>query len=341
MLPLKIEPFTEFIGKSCQPPAENPAMGNTLTIDKRYQGLYIAVGLLLVAALAVFWITGVNFFGIGNLLNMSRSFSMLGIAAIGQTVVIISGGLDLSMGAVISTANVSAATFMNGDNRLLLPITLATILAGALIGLINGLLITRRQVPPFIATLGMSIIINGIKMIWTKGLPRGRIPPLLAEIGVGTTLQIPNLLFVFLLVVILIATLLNKAPYGRKLYAVGTNRAATSLCGIRSEYVIMAAYMICGMTAALVGILLGGYMGMSDHLIGEGYDLDTIAASVLGGATIGGGFGGVAGTIIGVCILLMITNLSLLVHFPVQSQMLIKGGLIVFALWLNGAKSKV
>lgn len=312
-----------------------------LNIDKRYQGLYIAVALLLVAALGVYIVTGVNFFGIGNLLNVARSFSMLGIAAIGQTVVIISGGLDLSVGAVISTANVSAATFMNGDNRLLIPISLLTVLFGAVVGLLNGLLITKRRVPPFIATLGMAIIINGIRLIWTKGLPRGRIPPLLVEIGVGTTVQIPNLLFVFLVVAIIVSVIMNRATYGRKLYAVGTNSAAASLCGIRSEYIIVAAYMICGMTAALVGILLGGYTGMSDHLIGEGYDLDTIAAAVLGGATIGGGFGGVLGTIIGVCIMLMVTNLSLLVHFPVQSQMLIKGGLIIFALWLNRAKSKV
>ncbi len=309
-----------------------------LNIDKRYQGLYIAVALLLIAALAVYAVTGVNFFGIGNLLNVSRSFSMLGIAAIGQTVVIISGGLDLSVGAVISIANVSAATFMNGDNRLLFPIGILTILFGALVGLINGLLITKRRVPPFIATLGIAIIVNGIRLIWTKGIPSGRIPPMLNEVGVGTTLHIPNLFFVFLVVAILISVIMNKAPYGRRLYAVGTNPAAASLCGVRSEIVTIIAYMVCGMTAALVGILLGGYMNMSDPLIGEGYDLDTIAAAVLGGATIGGGFGGVMGTILGVCIMLTVTNLSLLVHFPVQSQMLIKGGLIVFALWLNRAK---
>jgi ribose/xylose/arabinose/galactoside ABC-type transport system permease subunit len=316
-------------------------MLHKLKIDTSYQGLYIAVALLLIAAIGVYVMTGVNFFGVGNLLNMSRSFSMLGIAAIGQTVVIISGGLDLSVSAVISMANVSAASFMNGDNRLFIPVGMLTMLFGALVGLANGLLITKRRVPPFIATLGMAIIVNGIRLIWTKGLPGGRIPPLLNEVGVGTTLHIPNLLFVFLVVAVIIAVLMNKAPYGRKLYAVGTNPAAASLCGVRSEIITIMAYMVCGMTAALVGILLGGYMNMSDPLIGEGYDLDTIAAAVLGGAKIGGGFGGVIGTIIGVCIMLMVTNLSLLVHFPVQSQMLLKGGLIVFALWLNGAKNNV
>lgn len=311
-----------------------------LKIDPRYQGLYIAVALLITAAIVVYAATGVNFFGIGNLVNMSRSFSMLGIAAIGQTVVIISGGLDLSVGAVISVANESAATFMNGDNRLFIPVAVLTILFGALIGLVNGTLVTKRGVPPFIATLGIAIIVNGIRLIWTKGLPSGQIPPLLKEVGVGTTLYIPNLLLAFLVVAVLIAVIMNKAPYGRKLYAVGTNSATASLCGVQSDRVTIMAYMVCGMTAALVGVLLGGYMGMSDPLIGEGYDLDTIAAAVLGGAAIGGGFGGVLGTIIGVCIMLMVTNLSLLVHFPVQSQMLIKGGLIIFALWLNGAKSK-
>lgn len=309
-------------------------------IDKTFQGLYFALFVLLIAALVVYLITGVNFFGVSNLLNIAKGFSLLGIGAIGQMVVIISGGLDLSVGAILSTANVSAATFMDGSDLLFLPVGVLIILGGAFVGFLNGLLVTKRRVPPFIATLGMAIVINGIRLIWTKGLPRGRIPPILIEIGIGTTVYIPNLFLSFLLLAVILSMMLNRMGYGRKVYAVGTNAVVSKLCGVRSDYVIIGAYMLCGMTAALVGILFGGYTGMSDHLIGEGYDLDTIAAAVLGGAVIGGGFGKVSGTIIGVFIMLMITNLSLLVHFPVQSQMLIKGVLIIFALWMNSEKRK-
>lgn len=304
-----------------------------------YKGLFIALVVLLIAALIIFIITGVNFFKLTNLLNMARSFSMLGLAAIGQTIVIISGGLDLSVGAVISTANVFAATFTGGRNALLLPVILLTLAMGAAVGALNGLLITKRNVPPFIATLGMAIMLNGIRLMWTKGLPRGRVPSSLIVLGMGETAGIPNLLFVFVICAVFFSVLLARSGYGRRLYAVGINGSVATLSGIRAGYVTVVAYMISGATAALVGILLGGYMGMSDQLIGEGYDLDSIAAAVLGGAVIGGGFGGVAGTTMGVIIMLIITNLSLLARFPIQSQMLIKGVLIIFALWFNGRKT--
>jgi ribose transport system permease protein len=301
-------------------------------------GLYAVLAILLLAALVINFVTGVNFYKITNLLNVARSFSLLGIASIGETLVIISGGLDLSVGSVISTSNVFAATFMNGKNALLLPVTLLTLSFGAFIGLINGILVTKRNVPPFIATLGLSIILTGAKLMWTKGLPRGRVPPALIEIGVGTGFGVPNLLYVFLFVALLMTFMLSRCAYGRRLYAVGVNKEVSTLSGIRTGLVVTFAYVACGALSSLVGVLFGGYMGMSDQLIGQGYDLDSIAASVLGGAVIGGGFGSVSGTTIGVVIMLIITNLSLLAHFPIQSQMLIKGVLIVFALSLNGRR---
>ena len=314
--------------------------GTRLQIKKSYQGLYAAVGLLLIAALVIFLITGVNFFRITNLLNVARSFSMLGIAAIGQTMTIISGGLDLSIGEVISTANVFSATFMDGKNHLFLPITLLTLLIGAAIGFLNGLLITKRGVPPFIATLGMAIVLKGLRLVWTEGLPQGKIPPALSELGTGSSLGVPNLFYLFIVIVVIASIILKKTGYGRRLYAVGTNSNVATLSGIRTDRIKIFAYVICGLSGALVGLLLGGYTGMSDQFIGEGYDIDTIAAAVLGGAAIGGGFGSVRGTVIGVFIMLIITNLSLLVHFPIQSQMMIKGVLIIFALWMSSRKQK-
>jgi ribose transport system permease protein len=264
---------------------------------------------------------------------------MLGIAALGQTLVIIGGGLDLSVAEVISTANVFAATFMAGRNELFLPITVLTLAFGALVGLFNGLLITRRHVPAFVATLGSSIVLRGARLMWTKGLPRGYIPDNLNELGVGTTLGVPNLFYVFLAVALLASLVLTRMGYGRRLYAVGTSPAVAALSGIRTERTIVASYVLCGVSSAFVGILLGGYADMSDQKIGEGYDLDTIAVAVLGGAAIGGGSGSVRGTIVAAVIILMITNLSLLMGFPIQSQMVIKGLVIVLALWLNGRRA--
>jgi ribose transport system permease protein len=265
---------------------------------------------------------------------------MLSIAALGQTVVIIGGGLDLSVAEVISTANVFAATFMAGKNALFLPITLLTLAFGAAVGLFNGLLVTKRNVPAFVATLGSAILLRGARLMWTKGLPRGYIPDNLNELGTGTTLGIPNLFFVFLVFAALTALLLARMGYGRRLYAVGNNRAVAVLSGIRADRVVILSYVLCGVASAFVGILLGGYTDMSDQKIGEGYDLDTIAVAVLGGAAIGGGSGGVRGTVIAAVIILVLTNLSLLMGFPIQSQMVIKGAVIVLALWLNARAQK-
>lgn len=307
---------------------------------RNQRGLLIAVGALLVAALAVFLATGVNFFKPSNLLNIARGFSMLSIAAIGQTFVIIGGGLDLSVAEVVSTANVFAATFMAGRDALFLPVTLLTLAMGAVVGLVNGLLVTRRGVPAFVATLGTSIVLRGARLMWTQGLPQGRIPPALNRLGVGLTLDVPNLVYVFLVFAVLAYLLLSRMGYGRRLYAVGTNRSVAVLSGIRADRTVLVSFIICGVSAAFVGVLLGGYANMSDQKIGEGYDLDSIAVAVLGGAAIGGGSGSVGGTIIGAVIILVLTNLSLLMGFPIQSQMVIKGLVIVLALWLNTRRAR-
>ncbi len=306
--------------------------------DER-SGLYIVLALLVCAAFAVNAILGVNFFRVSNLLNIARSFSMLGLAALGQTIVIISGGLDLSVGETVSTSNVIAANFMAGDSARLLAGILVVCLFGALVGLCNGLLVSKRHVPPFIATLGMATVVKGLRLIWTKGLPTGSIPENLKILGTGTSFGIPNLLFVFVAGAAIISTALGKTGFGRRIYVVGTNRDVATLTGILSDRITVLSYVTCSVCAAFVGVLIGGYTGMADQFSGDGYDIDTIAASVLGGAAIGGGFGSVSGTITGTIIMLIVTNLSVLAHFPIQSQMLMKGILIIIALWLNGKKA--
>jgi ribose transport system permease protein len=263
---------------------------------------------------------------------------MVAIAAMGQTFVIISGGLDLSVGSVISTSNVIAATYMTSGS-LIFPVMLLCLLMGALVGLLNGLLVTKRNVPPFIATLGVSIIINGLRLIWTNGMPRGSIPEALKVFCTGNSLGIfPNLFLVFLLLAVVYSILLGRSGYGRRLYVIGNNSRVADLSGVRTHREIIIAYVICSTAAALVGILLGGYTGISDNWVGNGYDLDSIAYAVLGGAVIGGGTGTIARTVIGGFIMLMITNLVLLASLPLESQLIIRGLVIVVALYLSNRK---
>jgi len=302
-------------------------------------GLLVTLGLIILAALAVNAVKGVNFFSISNLLNVVRNYSLIAIAALGQTFVIISGGLDLSVSAVMATSNVIAATYMTG-NGLILPVMLLCFLMAALVGLLNGYLITRRNVPPFICTLGTAIVVNGLRMIWTNGMPRGAIPPGLKLLCTGSALGVmPNLFLIFLIISAGYWVLLSRSSYGRRLYVVGNNPVVASLSGIRKERIVTAAYVLSAVSAALVGILIGGYTGIADNWAGKGYDLDSVAYAVLGGAVIGGGTGSIQGTILGGFILLMITNLALLASLPLESQLVIKGLVIVIALGAAGRKN--
>jgi ribose transport system permease protein len=304
-------------------------------------GLYAALLSLIVAALVMQAVTGVSFFTLSNMLNVARNFSMLGLVALGQTLVIMSGGLDLSVVAVISTGNILAASLINGNDALVFPVLLFTLVVGAAIGTVNGLLVTKRGVPPFIATLGVSIVVNGLRLIATGGIPKGNVPDLLKEMGTGNFLGLPWLVIIFIMVAIFFYILLAKSSYGRRLRVTGCNPEVAELCGINKDRVIITAYLFCGALGAGAGVFLAGYTGIADNWAGNEFDINSIAAAVLGGAAIGGGSGSVQGTVIGSIILLLITNLAILAHLPIQSQMMVKGLVIILALGLfkRGKKS--
>ncbi len=303
-------------------------------------GLWAALAVLIIAALVMQIITGVSFFTISNMLNVARNFSMLGLVALGQTMVIMSGGLDLSVVAIISTGNILAASLINGRDALVFPVLLFTIVVGAVIGSVNGLLVTKRKVPPFIATLGVSIIVNGLRLIATGGIPKGNVAGALIEVGTGNFLGLPWLVIIFAVVAVFFYILLAKSAYGRRLRVTGANPEVAVLSGIKRDQVVMTAYILCGALSAVTGVFLSGYTGIADNWAGNEYDINSIAAAVLGGAAIGGGSGSVQGTVIGSIILLLITNLAILAHLPIQSQMMVKGLVIILALGLFGRGKK-
>ncbi|MCF7942946.1 MAG: ABC transporter permease [Spirochaetia bacterium] len=301
-------------------------------------GLIVTFLVIILMAIAVNIVKGVNFFSLNNLLNVVRNYSMIAIAAMGQTFVIISGGLDLSVSAVMASSNVVAATYMT-SNGLIFPVLLLCLALAALVGMFNGYLVTKRNVPPFIGTLGTSIVINGLRMIWTNGMPRGAIPDGLKNVCTSNFLNmIPNLFMMFVFIAIWYWFLLARTGYGRRLYVVGNNPRVAILSGVRKDRIIITAYIISAVSAAFVGILIGGYTGIADNWAGKGYDLDSVAFAVLGGAVIGGGAGSIQGTILGGFILLMITNLALLASLPLESQLVIKGLIIVTALGITARK---
>ena len=223
------------------------------------------------------------------------------------------------------------AHITNGQNALFLPVTGICLLFGIIVGLTNGIIITKRKAQPFMATLGMMIIIQGIRFLYTKGMPKGSFPPILRFLGVGDIGPIPTSMISLAVIVIIALFVLRKTTFGNKVYAIGGNIHASRLCGYNIDLIIMIVYTISGFMASVAGLYLAGWIGISDNWVGKGYELDSIAAVVMGGTSFEGGRGGVLGTIVGVLIVMMLYNIVLLLHLPVQAQYIVKGAVIILA----------
>ena len=268
-----------------------------------------------------------------NLKDILNQSAALGMVSIGQTFVVLigGGGLDLSVASVMATVSVIIAHKTGGQDALLLPYTMVCLLFGLIVGVANGLLITKRKVQPFMATLGMMIIVQGVRFLYTKGMPKGEFPPFLRFMGTGNVGPIPTSILSLAILVIIALIVLRKTTFGRKIYAIGGNVHTARLCGYNIDLIVTTGYMISGFFAAIAGLYLAGWIGYSDNWVGKGYELDSIAAVVMGGTTFEGGRGGVLGTIFGVLIVMMLYNLVLLLHFPIQAQYIVKGLVIILA----------
>jgi len=268
-----------------------------------------------------------------NIVNILNPAAALGMVAIGQTFVILTGrgGLDLSVASVMATVAVIAAAHTGGQDSQLLPAAAICLFFGILIGLINGLLITKLRVPPIMATLGMMIILLGGRFLYTKGIAEGSYPPILRFLGTGFVGPIPTSVLSLAIMVVIATVVLKKTVFGRQVYATGANINTAILSGYNTDLILVMIYMISGLMASIAGLYIAGWIGVADNWVGQGYEVDSIAAVVMGGTSFEGGRGGVLGTMAGVLILVTIYNLVLLLHLPVQTQYMVKGAVIIIA----------
>lgn len=307
--------------------SERPARALWSHIPK----VYIAL-LALVIVLGVFSFRSI---APSNLANLVRQGGPLGLAAIGQTLVLISGGLDLSVGSTVILADVMAAQMINGRPEMVIPVTLLVLAVGALIGLANGLLITRFGVTPFIATLGMNFIVYGAALVYSGGAPRGSIPPNMRFWGNGFIFgYIPAGAVVWIAVTIVMAFLLRRTDFGRRLMATGANPRAAHLAGVRVRWVQMMAYVASGFMAAAAGLLLVAFVGMGTLEIGTDFLLGSIAASVIGGTSFEGGRGTIWGTFGGVLFLMVLYSILTVLALPTSGRRVIEGLIILIAISL-------
>ena len=265
--------------------------------------VYLALVIVLVAGALFVAFRGGNLFTAANTVDLFTRSSLLGFLAIGQTLVILCRSLDLSVGYVAALSTMVAAITMAGDpSRIVLGVG-ATLGLAALIGLVNGLVITRLRVNPFITTLGMGLIIKGYLDTRFQG-PGGSIPTEFQMFGLSRVGVLPVSTLVMLALAVAAILFLRRTRTGFHMYAVGGDAEVARLSGIRPELPVITAHVLCSMTAGVAGLLLASRFGTGNTLVyGNGYELEAIAAVVLGGTYLLGGRGGVAGTVAGVFIL--------------------------------------
>ena len=277
--------------------------------------------------------------------NILRQISVNLCLSIGMTLVILSGGIDLSVGAILALAGAVAAGLLK--TGLALPAfgvmlhftTIGAIFAGLVVGgglgWCNGIAITRFQLPPFVATLGMLSIARGLTMLWTGGFPITGLGPDFGHLGTGVFLGMPMPVWIMLGLVAIFVVVTRRLPFGRHLYAVGGNERAARLTGLPVGRIKIAVYTLAGALAGVAGLIVTARLDSAQPNAGLGYELDSIAAVVIGGTSLSGGRGSVLGTVLGCLIIGVLNNGLFLLNVSPFWQQVIKGGVILLAVAID------
>ncbi|MEY4432035.1 MAG: ribose transporter permease [Bacteroidota bacterium] len=291
-----------------------------------------------------------KFLTVDNGWNVLRQISVNICISVGMTLVILTAGIDLSVGSVLAFSGAVAAgllksgiSFPNNDLIIgftLLGTVLAGIITGGLLGFFNGWVITKFKVPPFVATLAMLTVARGFTMLWTKGYPISSLGNDFAMIGTGWFLGIPILVWIAFLVVIAAIVISNKTALGRYIYAIGGNENAAILSGINSNRVKIIVYTLAGILAAIGGIMVTSRLDSAQPNAGMSYELDAIAAVVIGGTSLSGGRGTIIGTVLGAIIIGVLNNGLVLLDVSPFWQQVVKGAVILLAVMIDKANSK-
>ena len=264
-----------------------------------------------------------------NLLNVALQAAVVAILAFGQTFVILTAGIDLSVGSVLALAGAVMAS-ITGQNGVVIGI-LAGLLVGALLGVGNGLFVTRARVAPFIATLAMLAVARGLTYIYTQGSPIRVTQAGFNVFGQGMLGTVPVPVVIMLAVFLVCLLVLTQTRFGRYVFAIGSNPEVTRLAGVPIDRYVVAVYAISGVLAALGGLILTGRLAAADPNAATGYELDVIAAVVIGGTSLFGGRGGVFGTLIGALIIAVVANGMVLLNVNPFWTQAVKGAIILIA----------
>ncbi|WP_413495066.1 ABC transporter permease [Morganella psychrotolerans] len=313
----------------------------------------LGIGLVLAALIVGMSFASPVFLKTNNIVNILLQVATISIIATGMTYVILTGGIDLSVGSIVALSAVSLGTFIHAgmewigpEPSFMMELTVVmlsiagAILVGTLCGLVNGFVIVCMKVPPFIATLGMMGIARGLALTIAGGKTLYSFPPSLRYLGNGKiavteSFNLPVPVIIAFFVVMMSYYALTQTQFGRQTYALGGNREAVRLSGINVSWLEIRAYVINGGLAALGAVILVGRLNAAQPIAGEGYELDAIAATVIGGTSLAGGIGSVIGTAIGALIMGVLQNGLTLLNVASYSQRLIIGVVIILAVFLD------
>jgi ribose transport system permease protein len=290
----------------------------------------------LLALALVLWTLTPHFLTVSNLLNIAEQATIIAIIAAGMTYVIITGGIDLSVGSVLAFAGVVMASFLQRG----VPLPLALIVgvgAGLLCGLVNGLLITVGRLPPFIATLGMMSVARGAALMFTEGRPISGFSETFRSLATGEVIRIPAPVIIMIGVYVIAHFVLRRTKLGRYAYAIGGNEEAALLSGINVKLYKTMIYGIAGLLSGLAAILLTARLNSAQPIAGMSYELDAIAATVIGGTSLLGGEGTVVGTLIGALIMAVLRNGLNLLSVSSFIQQIVIGTVIIVAVLIDMA----
>lgn len=304
---------------------------NPLAISARMKGHWVTVLIFVVLLVAVIVFVPA-FLQPANIINVARQSSIVGVVAIGMTFVILTGGIDLSVGSILALTGVSMAMFIN-EGMIPSVAIIVALLIGVAAGVINGIGVAVLKIQPFIMTLATMVAIMGISLRVTSGGPQAfdNAGGLFNFLGSGNVLGLPGPFLVFVIVAVIGILTLRYFSFGRYLYAIGGSAEAARLSGVPTTQTLIIAYAVSGLTAALAGVMTASRLGVGAPTAGGLANLDAITAVVIGGTSLMGGTGGAIGTVFGALLLAVLSNLMNLIGISPFDQQIVKGFVIILA----------
>jgi len=307
---------------------------------KQVYPIVLVYGVMIVLAVLANFINP-GFLSKDNLYSIFKQTAFLGIACIGQTLVILTGGIDLSLRYVILFSNVFAAQMINGDASKTWSVFTLIILISVAIGIINGFGVYNLKIPAMVMTLATGTILYGATMLYCKGAPGGHASEIMSSLANKNLFGIMNgVSVIWIALAIITIVVLHYTNFGRSIYAVGTNAEAARYSGINTPLVLYAVYIIAAIMGGIAGFLLLGYTEKGYLSTASSYNMDSIAAVVIGGTSIMGGKGSYVGTIAGVAIMMILSSLMTVLHMPEAGKEMVQGALIIALLLLVNARQK-